>query len=309
MMKMKSLLCFYLCFCCFPAISNDWNINLPNGRPSVPYPILNNYNVDLTESGIGPSFTVPVSRHHIIPYNLIRDFYNEVIKNNRRQRIIGGFFKNMGILIGVYAGTQGVLCNDAVMSSLEQAADLSYMIAAGQISNSEHAVSRPDGYDYMVEYFAWLPGNLFIGPTLRADDPGENFEEDSVYIIGSERYRILRDLRNQMEAYLELSALPEHVTLPYLRRIVVLLADMSRTRRIKQMSPTNWRRRSDGKYEIIKNNWGNVANIKSKLTYESDKSNDTFNKGVDPLALRCLTIKPHHKIVVTQIKGRPKDEL
>ncbi|WP_429234497.1 hypothetical protein [Aeromonas salmonicida] len=302
MLKANAITFLLFYFFTFSALTNEWNIHLPDGRPSAPYPNINNYNEDLSESGVGLGYTVPVSRHHIIPYNIIRDFYNAVIRNQRRQIIIGGFFRNVGVLIGRYAGHHGVLCNDAVMSSLESASELSYMIAAGQISNSDQVTLRPNGFDELTEYYAWLPGNLFVGPTSRADDPGEDFEQNSLHLIGHERFIILRDLYNQMRVYISLAERPEAETLPYLRRIAVLLTQVARITHIRRLSSSEWRRRADGKYEIITDDNGD-ANI-------DDVNNPSWlaPADADPLSLRCFDIKPQHKLIITE-KGRGYDEI
>ena len=42
--------------------------------------------------------------------------------------------------------------------------------------------------------FIWLPRNLFVGPSLRSDDPKDGFEKNSRYITGMKnRYPILQD--------------------------------------------------------------------------------------------------------------------
>ncbi len=263
------------------AFSQGFNLMLPDGRPSAPYPNLNDFNSDLTASGVGSEYTVPVSRHHIIPYNLIRDFYNRIMANRRRQIIIGGFFRNVGVNIAWFAYQQDVNCNHpGVFYSLELASELSLMIASGQTSHNPGSILRPEGFDELAEIYTWLPGNLFIGPNQRADDPGENFEENARYIVGEERFQILSNIRYQMEAYLHLAALPESATLPYLRRISVLLTQLSKRSRVQPLSASQWRRRGDGKYEIVK--YFNVSSSKEVNPIES------------PWAKRCLRITPRH---------------
>jgi len=56
-------------------------LNLGNQRPNSPYPAMQNYNTTLDQPGSGPGFPVQVSRHHIIPYTTLRDFYNAVLNN------------------------------------------------------------------------------------------------------------------------------------------------------------------------------------------------------------------------------------
>lgn len=278
-------------------VATEFDLMLPDRRPSAPYPNLNNYNSDLSQSGIGLEFDVPVSRHHIIPYNLIRDFYNRVIENRRRQTIIGGFFRNLAINIGWFAFQQDVNCNHpAIYQSLEIASDLSLMIANGQTSNSVSVTARPDGFDEFSEYYAWLPGNLFIGPTRRGDDPGEAFEEDARYIVGEARFQTLSNLRSQMEAYLNLGALPESVTLPYLRRIAVLLTQLSKRNRVQPLNPAQWKRRPDGTFVIIKHKM---------------KTNDflSYLASDSPWAKKCLSIRSKHIDIILNETHRDKDEL
>lgn len=155
-------------------IHGSFALNI-NYRPAVPYPALDNFNARLTESGRGPSYTVEVSRHHIIPFNLLRNFYNRVSENNRLTNL-SGFLNTYSDNVRLYASSNGIDCsrlgNDLFNAgNLAQGQSTGWTISGGG--------GMPYGFDTFEQFYAWLPGNLFIGPNNRSDDPSEGFESNA----------------------------------------------------------------------------------------------------------------------------------
>ena len=164
-------------------------------RPSAPYPAMNNYNTDLTAQGSGSAYPVTVSRHHIIPFNVLRVFYNRVAENNRFTNL-GGFFTTYSNNLRFYASGNNIDCNGLGND----------LIDAGNLALAHsYNLARPGGnqmapgFDTFEQFYAWLPGNLFIGPNQRWDDPNEGFESNAHVVVGAPYFDILsRTYRNML---------------------------------------------------------------------------------------------------------------
>lgn len=177
--------------------AGQFNLNI-DGRTDTPYPALPNYNTALTQSGSGPDYTVQMSRHHIIPMNRLIAFYNLVSQNNRL-RNLSGFLNTYANNVRFYANSNGVNCqslqNDLLNTgNLAQAQALGLARTGGQV--------RPESFDSFQDFYTWLPGNIFIGPRTRSDDPGEGFESNAYVVVGAERFDILSRINRDMESYI-----------------------------------------------------------------------------------------------------------
>jgi hypothetical protein len=150
-------------------------------KPSAPYPAMNNYNPNLTEQGSGPAYPVAVSRHHIIPFNVLRSFYNRLAENNRFANV-GGFFTAYSNNLRFYASGNNIDCGSLGND----------LIDAGNLALAHrYNLARPGGdvmapgFDTFEQFYAWLPGNLFIGPNERSDDPEDGFESNAHVVVGT----------------------------------------------------------------------------------------------------------------------------
>jgi hypothetical protein len=175
----------------------NFELNI-NARPSTPYPAIDNYNSALTENGIGQNYNITVSRHHIIPFNLLRSFYNRVAERNRL-RNLSGFLNTYANNLYLYAGSNGIDCANLGDD----------LIDAGNLAQAQYyGLARPGGtgyalgFDTFEEFYTWLPGNLFVGPTNRSDDPQDGFESNAQVIVGAENFEILSRLFSNMNAYI-----------------------------------------------------------------------------------------------------------
>lgn len=245
---MKHLI-FFLFFVCVPITACAGNSFLPNGnyalnmgnqRMSAPYPPIANFNTDLTQQGVGPLYTVPVSRHHIIPFNILRSFYNAVL-NNGHMIYLRGFLYVMQNNMNGYAGVSGMDCSSNA-GSIERAMN----IAAAFSYNLIHPGGdvTPDGLDDFQEFYTWLPGNLFIGPTNRSDDPGDGFEEASFQIIGADAYALMREGYDSMQLYVNSNDVAA------LRSAVVYLSKIAQRKNAYQLNSSDWVKDKDGHYHI-----------------------------------------------------------
>lgn len=243
--KIKICTIFLLCFHSelgfsqpnkFPAGKFELNIG---ARPSAPYSALENYNADLTAHGNGSSFTVSVSRHHIIPFNVLRSFYNRVADRGRL-RNLSGFFNTYSNNLYLYAGSNGIDCvrlgHDLVDAGNLGLAQGYGMARAG---GSNHAL----GFDTFEQFYAWLPGNLFIGPNNRSDDPEENFELNASVIVGTTNFDILYRAYQDMNLYLSTN------DDSLLNSIAVNLSKISNRKSIYELNANDWEF-VNGKYRI-----------------------------------------------------------
>lgn len=224
-------------------------------RPTAPYQSLNNYNPSLTASGSGPSYTVTVSRHHIIPFGVLRSFYNRVAENNRLPNL-SGFLNSFSNSLSFYAGSNGVDCG-SLGNDLIDAGNLAQAQAFGlaQAGGSNHAL----GFDTFEQFYAWLPGNLFIGPNNRSDDPESGFEYFSRTIVGEDTYNKLLRVYENMQRYLNTN------DASLLRSISADLTSISKRKSIYSLQSEHWELKN-GKYNIKKTS----KSLKAISQVESD---------------------------------------
>lgn len=174
----------------YPALEN---IDLATARPRRPYPI-----------------TMDTAAHHIIPFNVLRDFYNEVM--NREDPVemyqLGDSFIFMLNEIRVFVENENNFSGRDNSRFLEQAIQFSEEIRDGNIPEIstymrffelDRRIS--EGVMSLQTIYSWLPVNVFIGPTpeYRSDDPGDSFEINAGTIVGSEHYNRLNTLNNMMK--------------------------------------------------------------------------------------------------------------
>lgn len=227
-------------------------------RPSAPYNQLQNYNTALTQQGSGTDYTVPASRHHIIPYNRLRDFYNRMLEQGDMLRF-RSFFLSLSDNIPHYASAAGLDCG-AKGDNFVEAMNLASALAENYARPG--GVLPPPGLDDFQQFYAWLPGNLFIGPSNRSDDPGEYFETNANYIIGDDAARNLNLAYTAMGRYIAGES-------GILGQIAQRLTQVSLRRSVYPLNSSDWIRQKNGKYEINTSRQ-NELRSKSAMTMESD---------------------------------------
>lgn len=270
-----------------PAFAQDdppGNYRLEIGdRPAAPYPALPNYNARLDRSGAGTEYTVPVARHHIIPFNVLRAFYNNVVDNGDIL-LARTFFNQFGNMIPRYFGANANGCA-ANAVDLQAVANMLVNMGFGLIRDGGD--NYPQAWDNFESFYAWMPWNLFIGPEggRRTDDPGEGFEENAQYIINdNERFQRLRQTYDDMLAY------NANRDTPTLRRILENLSRLSRRQRVYQLNANHWesvgnnyRIRQGGHHELRKREINEDYHYRDKRVLEEDDS--------------CGDIKPDYGVI------------
>jgi hypothetical protein len=160
----------------------EFNFKLKE-RPDQPYKPLSNFDKKLKEQG--DKHPVPMARHHIIPYNTLRGFYNKAV-DNKEVQLVGTALKGWVNKVSDNKDFNGgINCEDA-KEFIENVLLAGKNILMRQVVQSIMTILRGA--------YAWMPGNLFIGPEggKRRDDPGEGFEEKSKYIIGNLKFNLIK---------------------------------------------------------------------------------------------------------------------
>jgi hypothetical protein len=113
--------------------------------------------------------------------------------------MLGDFFTAFANELGNYASQNSGQCHPNNLS------------AAGNLANAMGANIarpggdvRPEGFDTFAQFYVWMPGNLFYGPSanLRSDDPHDGLDTGAIHIIGADRYTLLENLYNNMRDYI-----------------------------------------------------------------------------------------------------------
>ncbi|MCM3884533.1 hypothetical protein [Frankia sp. R82] len=151
---------------------------------------------------------VQLTYHHAVPYSRIRDFWDKAAGADTLRR--SSFFLKLrrGLGKGFYVGLGKTENSRFKEADRNQTGELSRKLYSRDVfhtSDRSAAYSRPEGWDNFVTVYTWLPGNLFVGPTRRSDDPGDSFEKAARPIFeryGATHFKELLDLDEKIREYL-----------------------------------------------------------------------------------------------------------
>ncbi|ABF70579.1 hypothetical protein [Trichoplusia ni ascovirus 2c] len=162
-----------------------------------------------------------LSRHHIIPYATLRNFYNTMIHNGHRsgiQRLTSEVINALAPY--AYRGrTLSLTTNENVPIS-DTISELTRTM-----------LERPNFADIIRAHqiYAWMPFNIYVGPSpsLRDDDPGENVFDATAYtVVGNAVATRLSEIYDHMTSYLnsgnesEMNAALDGLRVEAMRRLV-----------------------------------------------------------------------------------------
>ncbi|RZF23554.1 hypothetical protein EVC45_43830 [Paraburkholderia sp. UYCP14C] len=284
-LKLNVIAIFILPIIVFASPNDDLPIGSFNGkfelnieaRPSTPYAAMRNYNTNLTEQGSGPAYPTAVSRHHIIPLDVLNRFYNRLAELNRFPNV-GGFFNAYANNVRFYAGYNEINCGNLDID-LVNAGNLA--IAQGLFMAQPGGHAMAPGFDTFEQFYAWLPGNLFIGPspTIRSDDPStreDPFERNAHVIVGAEYFNVLSRVYQNMTRFIRGDD-------SVLNSISVDLTRVAQRRQIFPLNPHNWLY-THGEYRLRDDNSDNGGYaMKSKV------SNNDACVDMSPTLLKKIT--------------------
>jgi hypothetical protein len=146
---------------------------------------------------------IGLTYHHIVPYSKLRDFWNRLVESGDI-----GHLNFLALLRDKIANKKyadiphplGRLVDNDARDVVTLASDIyrrRFVHDAGG--------SRPTGWDNLMGIYCWIPGNLFLGPQDRCDDPEDELDEAAFKIIGIDRKRRcdnLSDAYNGIMKYL-----------------------------------------------------------------------------------------------------------
>lgn len=166
------------------AVDVNW---YESGRPSFPHK--DNINIANYPNSINVLATgnVDMTKHHVVPWVKLKKFVKKAVyKEHDINPILQG---SAAIMI-----TQSPLID----GEKKQGASTSDSVKA-EINAKE--VTKKEDQEAICTALCWTPGNLFIGPRDRSDDPGEGFETNAANAVGGDRYPILGNLNNHLDVY------------------------------------------------------------------------------------------------------------
>ncbi|XP_037050353.1 uncharacterized protein LOC119084473 [Bradysia coprophila] len=141
-----------------------------------------------SSKGILPGTTVmtTLARHHVIPFNFLRDFFNYAATVKVDLTLRSDMDQQIRHLVDSYVDAPNIITS-AMRSKIRAPTEHETIIRAIQV------------------FYSWLPGNIFYGPTpdIRSDDPKEEFEIDCRPIIGDANFKRLKDLYTRMVNFME----------------------------------------------------------------------------------------------------------
>lgn len=164
-------------------------------------------NINMDTSPLTVAFegaAIPASRHHIIPFDILRLFFNAVVQSQDplAQRTIARVLTQLTVDA---LSDQTYLHRTLTRDRIENAHRLAIRMQRGEFNMQTVSPTYfGESLGILMTLFSWMPGNIFIGPvgSLRGDDPGSGFEYASAPIIGQEQFDSLYGIYRRMVAYI-----------------------------------------------------------------------------------------------------------
>ena len=172
-------------------IVERYNLNMGGGRVGSPWPALPCYEKKLKRSApyCHGEFNVQLSRHHIIPLNILVAFWDNLILNEKH----------------LSAGMQVAWTSFIVQYRKFPTCDKSVEYLIKKIKNHQivhdQNEDNPNRFQDLEEAWQWFGANLMVGPKNRSDDPGDGFEVNAYVIVGNTTFGYIKNVYNFMRAY------------------------------------------------------------------------------------------------------------
>ena len=237
------------------------DLSMKGGRESSPWPKLPCYEKTLHNSSAycHGDFTVNVSRHHIIPINLLIAFWNKLILNEAH------------LSTGMETAWNSFIIQYRKFPTYDKSVeDLIKKIRDKQIVNDEDE-RPPESFDFLKEAWQWFGANLMIGPNRRSDDPGNNFEGNAYVIVGNVTFYYMKDMNKFMGGY------KSTTTLNDVEEMASKFAKvLSTTDKPYPLVASNWGLK-DGKYYIDTNSVSLEELMEEEIELEIDGMGENEN--------------------------------
>jgi hypothetical protein len=231
-----------------------------------PYPALLNFNISL--KGQSKDGEVPASRHPIIPLHILRDAYTKAVMNGHL-RAFDPFMKVFANHIRNYAADGDVDCSIATTATL--IVEVSNLALAQSIGWVHHNIARPipTGMKELGQYYLWIPGNTYIGPTARGDLPeGNGFDWNAIHIIGSERLLALNKIYINLDEYIAKN------DETFLKAAVEEMSKLATITQSEPLIPNNWLIHN-GKYQINTDSQRSFSDTQNNLKSNARSDQET----------------------------------
>lgn len=142
-----------------------------------------------------------LTRHHIIPFKLIRKFFDLAIKEIEAKSID----KMNEWLLASFHTAKDVQAHpgwEKFDPCIET--ELFSGVSDREISDNTNPISM-DALKLLEAAFSWMPGNIFIGPSYRMDDSKAEDEIDASvrYLIGEDRYKLYETTFEAMQEFVK----------------------------------------------------------------------------------------------------------
>lgn len=173
---------------------NSYEIS--GGRPRV-------INIEISHEVIVQDIEIPMARHHIIPLNVLRKFFNTLVKTDdiafkSAQQELFSFLQRLGTIASATVEE---------LNEFDFLRQIRILRGFGSFLSSPLTLSRysaqPNYIRIIQSLFAWMPFNIFEGPIprLRRLDPGNAFEHNAGDIIGAQMLQRLAQLNEEIEIF------------------------------------------------------------------------------------------------------------
>ncbi|KOB68849.1 Apoptosis inducing protein, partial [Operophtera brumata] len=158
---------------------------------------------------------VRLARHHIIPVRILINFFNSAVqRNGEHNTVLSDIMNLMGLLsddaLTPYPGSDSL--REFIRRDLHNIRNLQTLSVMDSETENSPPLDVLFSADYLVRSVClWIPANIFIGPVpeIRSEDPRDQFEENSRYIIGEENFQRLDTLRRLMISYVDTETLEQ----------------------------------------------------------------------------------------------------
>ncbi|MEV8477561.1 hypothetical protein [Streptomyces sp. NPDC051173] len=207
----------------------EHNLSMRKGARTPPYPTLGDHD------------NVPLVYHHVVPYNKLAAFWNELIEHPDHIAEIKRMTDRMVNRFPDYRTTLRPEDGEHLIALLKKLP--TYAHEPGKLVPGDGA-----SWDNFMLIYGTPPGNTFAGPDgdNRSDDPKESFESDCEPIITKDRFNRLKALDGNIDTYLKSRSKNDAIT-----AIRGLETDTIDKYEIPQFKASQWGK-ANGKFFIKK---------------------------------------------------------
>ncbi len=168
-------------------------------RPQNPHPTRYRLTIGSRGDMRLPPQPAGMTYHHIIPFNELRAFWNAGVACNLeqlRETIVPALFR---AIPGYPLDTANPARSRLLVASADR---LLRMIWTGNYVHDPDAPNSPDVIEDFKVVYTWMPGNIFAGPSNRANDPEDLFDSFASRVVEGGRYLAALRAHQAIQAYL-----------------------------------------------------------------------------------------------------------